>query len=189
MNKPLRKVVLLTASLAALAGSQHAVAGFMPYLGAGAGYGYTDLVVNPQPSKSDQAGFVWNGNAGVLFTKNIGLDFGYFQFSNIKMNGSDVVTRNTMFTMALKGILYGQEGMSLFAKAGVAKAYLRYVSGPSVQKYVPYGALGVGYQIMNHLTLEVSANATMAEGSNDGSATPNRIPANYAGIAGLTYTF
>jgi hypothetical protein len=178
------------------------------YFSIDAGYGTSGVRVNNLGSGNSVNGSdaIWGGNLGVLFTPTIGLELGYLNGGNatIKTNGttSNFITNSYFYTLALKGILYSNDGdFSLFGKAGVAQGHVTYpidsgfvTTKQSVTRYTPYFAIGVAQNVTTHLAVALVVQATVQQGANpDNSLTPystlNTLPALYAGTLEVTYAF
>ncbi len=161
-----------------------------PYVSVNAGYGYTDVAAsNPHNYNRQQDGVAWGGNVGMLFNNYFGAEMGYNQLANTELNGSDYIRNPRVVDVALKGIYHGDEGYDFFAKAGVGQESFKYPSAQYIRKYVPVFAVGADYEITPHVLVNVTANATVAMGDNNGGEFPNRAPALYWGTAGVSYVF
>lgn len=171
-----------------------------PYFGIDGGYGYIDFKNSDSAGQYKRDSVVLGGNAGILLIKNFGVDVGYLKWGNIRQANTDFITNNYMYTLALKGILYGDEGWLFLGKAGVALANIAYhttltvpeLTQTKINQVVPYAALGFGINISPFLTLSLMAHATLSSGNLDelkNPVTPKRMPAFYAGLLGLTFSF
>jgi hypothetical protein len=202
----LRLCVLSLVSLTGLFASAYGAApikNFSPYLSVGAGYGYVDYrpPADFHGRSYRRGGLMWNGNVGMLFVPNVGIDLGYMQFDNVRQGNApvssqngDFLNQNTLYTIALKGILYGKESIDLFAKGGVAIAHMQYTerSGApqphSVQQTRPYVAVGVVYEVTKNISVGVVGHAMLASGGFGATTAPRNVPAFYATTAEVTAT-
>lgn len=174
------------------------------------GYGYVDYRMpgdlhNAVPGATlNRGNLMWGGNVGVLFMPSLGIDFGYLKFPDVGQKGTGTtgdsfLVNNNMFTLALKGIIYGEYGINLFGKAGVARAQINYSSTSAatqqsyasgrVTRYVPYAAVGISEEMTDNISVAVVGHATLAQGGFGVSTVYDRVPAFYGGTVELTYMF
>ena len=152
------------------------------YVEGNIGYGKVKIKVPNLSTKN--TGIAGNLNAGYKFNENFAVEGGAGLFSKVKAAGAKAYTGNYYFDIAARGIIPLNNGVNLFAKAGLAVVHTDIKNwlannGNYTKPTVLLGG-GISYYINSHVGVSISGLYLNKV---------KRVPVMYAGTLGLIYIF